>query len=122
MKQKYSFMKSLGYAFEGIAFSIKNNSNFRIQIAVAIIVIIASIFFDVTAFEMGILGTMIILVFVCEMLNTAIEEVVNLIAKDYKIEAKIAKDVGAGMVLLASIGSVIVGILVFLPYIISFFK
>lgn len=117
-----SILKSFGYALEGILFSVKNNQNFRIQIAITIVVILASLAFHINPFEMGILGVMMVLVLVCEMLNTAIEEVVNLIARDYKMEAKIAKDVGAGMVLLASIGSVIVGILVFTPYIITFFK
>lgn len=122
MNNKGSIIKSFGYALEGILFSVKNNQNFRIQIAITIVVILASLAFHINPFEMGILGVMMVLVLVCEMLNTAIEEVVNLIARDYKIEAKIAKDVGAGMVLLASIGSVIVGVLVFIPYIIAFLK
>ncbi|MEK7186167.1 MAG: diacylglycerol kinase family protein [Patescibacteria group bacterium] len=122
MNNKGSILKSFGYALEGILFSVKNNQNFRIQIAITIVVILASLAFHINPFEMGILGVMMVLVLVCEMLNTAIEEVVNLIARDYKIEAKIAKDVGAGMVLLASIGSVIVGILVFIPYLIAILK
>lgn len=122
MKNQSSIIDSFRYAFKGLVFSYKLNRSFRIQIVISILVIIASLFFRISPFEMGILGVMIILVLVCEMLNTAIEEVVNLIAKDYKIEAKIAKDVGAGMVLLASLGSVIVGILVFIPYIAAFIK
>jgi diacylglycerol kinase len=56
------------------------------------------------------------------MINTAIEEVVNLLTNEHKMEAKIAKDVSAGMVLLTAIGAVIVGILVFTPYILKLFK
>jgi diacylglycerol kinase len=71
---------------------------------------------------MGILGVMILLVICAEMINTAIEEVVNLLTNEHRLEAKIAKDVSAGMVLLTAIGSAIVGFLVFTPYILKFFK
>lgn len=89
---------------------------------VALCVILASLFFKVNPFEMGILGVMIILVLVCEMINTALEEIVDLVSSEHRVQAKIAKDVGAGLVLLASIGSLIVGFLIFTPYIIKFFS
>ncbi|MGI0059541.1 MAG: diacylglycerol kinase family protein, partial [Nitrosotalea sp.] len=84
---------------------------------VAILVILASIFFHVDPFEMGILGVMILLVIASEMINTAIEQMVDLITKEHRQEAKVAKDVAAGMVLVAAVGSVIVGILIFVPHI-----
>lgn len=112
--------KSFGYAFEGIFYSLKYNQNLRIHFAIAILVIIASIFFHVTPFEKGILGIMILLVISTEMINTSIEEMADLILKEHSKEAKIAKDVSAGMVLLTAIGSVIVGILIFVPYIMKF--
>src|SRR3990167_10026222 len=113
-----SIVKSFKYAFEGILFSIKHNRNLRIHIVAAFLVILASLFFRVNAFEMGILGVMIVLVICLEMMNTAIEEMVDLIIQEHRQQAKIAKDVSAGMVLVVSTGSVIVGILIFLPYII----
>lgn len=85
-------------------------------------VIVASIVFKVNAFEMGILGVMILLVIVAEMINTAIEEMVNFVTVEHKREAKIAKDVAAGMVLITAIGSIIVGILVFAPHILKLFR
>ena len=115
-------MHSFGYAFGGIKVAFKNNQNIRIHFLVAIIVIIASIVLRVNAFEMGILGVMILLVICAEMINTAIEEVVNLLINEHRQEAKIAKDVSAGMVLLTAMGSVIVGVLVFLPHIIKLIK
>lgn len=117
-----SLVASFKYAFSGILFSLKYNQNLRIHFFTAFLVIIASIFFKVTPFEMGILGVMILLVICCEMINTAIEEMTNLITKEHRVEAKIAKDVSAGMVLLTSIGSVIVGILVFTPHVLQIFK
>ena len=64
---------------------------------------------------------MIVLVISTEMINASIEQMVNLIVTEHRKEAKIAKDVAAGMVLVASIVSVIVGLLILAPYILRFF-
>src|SRR3989344_4173042 len=111
--------RSFGFAFEGIWYTLKHQQNMRIHFLFAILVIIASIYFSVTPFEMGILGVMILLVLCTEMINTALETMVDLIVKEHREEARIAKDVSAGMVLLAVMGSVVVGILIFLPYILK---
>ena len=122
MDSKRSLIHSFKYAFEGVLFSVRHNRNLRIHIAVAVLVIAASVFFRVNAFEMGILGIMILLVICLEMINSAIEEMVDLIIQEHRRQAKIAKDVSAGMVLVASIGSVIIGILIFAPHIVRFFR
>lgn len=116
-KRIIKFSESIGYALEGIHYAFEHNQNLWIHTLVALLVILASIFFRVNPFEMGILGVMILLVISLEMLNTTIEQMVDLIISEHRKEAKIAKDVSAAMVLLASFGSIIVGILVFAPYI-----
>lgn len=116
-----SLVKSFGYAFEGLWHALKYNRNLRIDFLTAFIVILFSLYFHVSPFEMGILGVMILLVISSEMINTAIEEMVNLITQEHRKEAKIAKDVAAGMVLVAATGSVIVGFLIFAPYILKLF-
>lgn len=115
-------IKSFGFAMEGIKYAIEEDQNIKIHLIAAIIVIILSILFNVTAFEMGILGVMILLVLAAEMINTAIENMVDLITKEYHIEAKRAKDVSAGMVLVISIGAGIVGLLIFTPYFLGFIR
>lgn len=112
-------IQSFRHAFAGLFFAYSNNQNLRIHFAIAIIVVIASVFFRVNAFEMGILGVMILLVICTEMINTAIEEMVNFVTQEHQREAKIAKDVAAGMVLVTAIGSIIVGILIFVPHIVK---
>ena len=112
---------SFGYAFQGIKYAWQVDQNIRVHFFVAILVILASIFFHVNAFEMGILGVMIVLVICAEMINTAIEKMVDLITKEYRLEAKIAKDVSSGMVLITVGGSVIVGFLIFAPHILRLF-
>jgi diacylglycerol kinase (ATP) len=122
MINNQSIIDSFRVAFQGIYYALKFNRNIRIHFIAAFLVIIASIYFKVNAFEMGILGVMILLVICTEMINTAIEEMVNLLINEHRQEAKIAKDVSAGMVLLTALGSVIVGILVFIPHIIKLLK
>lgn len=117
-----SLLDSFKHAFAGIYYALKFNRNIRIHFVAAILVIIASIVLKVNAFEMGILGVMILLVICTEMINTAIEEVINLLTSEHRVEAKIAKDVSAGMVLLTAMGSIIVGILVFTPHILKLLK
>ncbi len=122
MLDNKALVKSFKYALEGIYFALSHNQNLRIAFVGAVLVIVASILFKVTAFEMGILGVMILLVVCAEMINTAIEEMVNLITNEHRREAKIAKDVSAGMVFLTLTGSIIVGILIFLPYVLKLFR
>lgn len=113
---------SFKYALEGVHFAFRNNQNLQIHIAIAILVAIMSIVFRINGFEMGILGVIILLVIAAEMINTSIEEMVDLITNEHRKEAKIAKDVAAGMVLVTAVGSIIVGILVFLPHILRLFR
>ena len=115
-------IKSFSYAIEGIEHALINDQNLIIHFIAAIIVIIASIILSVTPFEMGLLGLTILLVIATEMINTASERMVDLITKEHRVEAKIAKDVSSGMVLITAIGSAIIGILIFTPYIMALLK
>lgn len=121
MIHHHKLRDSLRYAWAGIVYSFKNNQNFRIHFIVAFFVIAAAIILHVTPFEMGILGITILFVIGVEMINSAIEEMVDLITQEHRAQAKIAKDVAAGMVLIASFGSAIIGGLIFLPYILRLF-
>lgn len=119
MSYNKSIIKSFIYAFEGVFYALRDNQNLRIHFIVAIIVISVGIFFRVNRFEFGVIGIMILLVIMAEMINTAIEEMVDLIVNEHRKEAKIAKDVAAGMVLVAVVGSVIAGIFIFVPHILK---
>jgi len=112
-------LQSFHHAWAGVVFTVKNNQNIRIHFIIAVLVVIVGFVLNVSAFEIGILGVMILFVFSAEMINTAIEEMTNLITREHRAEAKIAKDVSAGMVLVVSVGAAMVGILVFLPHILE---
>ena len=115
-------IKSFGYAFAGLFYSFKFNQNIKIHILAAVFVVLAGLFLKLTRYEMLGVGFLIVLVISAEMINTSIEEVINLLVNEHRLEAKIAKDVSAGMVLLVAIFAAIVGIFIFLPHIFSLFK
>lgn len=119
-------LKRLGFSFkcalEGIRYALEHNQTLQIHFITALAVMAMSIVFRVNAFEMGILGVMILLVISAEMINTSIEQMTDLITSEHRMEAKIAKDVAAGMVLVIATGSVIVGFLIFAPYIQKLFR
>lgn len=110
-------VRSFNYALEGIVFVLRKDQNMRIHLGVAIVVLVLGLLFGITPFELGLLLVAIAFVLCIEMLNSAIEQMVNLISREHRQEAKIAKDVSAGMVLIAAIASSIIGIYVFAPYI-----
>lgn len=114
-------LRSFMYAFEGVQHAMASDQNLRIHFVIAILVICASLFFRMTPYEMGILGVVILLVIITEMINTAIEKMVDLITKEHRMEAKIAKDVSSGMVFIAAFGSVIIGVIIFTPHILQLF-
>jgi len=122
MNYDRSLFGSVKYACEGIWHAFTDNRNLRIAFLSAALVIVLGLYFQVTTIEMIILLITILLVILTEMINTSIEEMVNLITAERKREAKIAKDVSAGMVLTAVIGSVVLGIYVFAPYIFKLFN
>ncbi len=116
------FYKSFHYALQGINYALQHDQNLVVHFIIACFIILFSMIFDVTPFEMGILGVTILVMISAEMVNTAIEKMVDLITKEHRAEAKIAKDVSAGMVLLTSVGSAIIGILIFLPHVLRLFR
>lgn len=115
-------IKSFGYAIQGLCYSFKHNQNIKIHILIAVVVIIAGFLLKLTRSEFFDVCVLIVLVISSEMINTSIEEVINLLVNEHRMEAKVAKDVSAGMVLLVSIFAAIVGIFIFLPHVLSLFK
>lgn len=110
-------INSFGYAIEGISFAIKTQANFKIQLVIGSASVIFAIVFNFTAIEWIILILTITFVLSAELVNTAIEELVNLSTTEFHPKAKIAKDLSAAVVLIVSILAAIVGLFLFLPHI-----
>lgn len=109
------FIKSFKYAFEGILIGIKEEQNMKIHITIMILVIIFGIMLKINTIEWIICILLFGLVISMELINTAIENTVNLITKEKNQQAKIAKDVAAGAVLVSAIASAIIGLIIFIP-------
>lgn len=114
------FLRSFGYAFEGLKLSIQVDQNIRFHIVVGLLVIAASIFLKVTKSEFLFILFAVFFVLITEMINTSIEEMTNLIRREHSQEAKIAKDVAAASVLLSAIFAAVVGIIILIPRLLIF--
>ena len=114
-------IKSFKYAFEGIFKGIKEEQNLKIHIAIMILVIIFGILFKISKIEWIICIALFGLVISMELINTAIENTVDLITKEKNEQAKIAKDVAAGAVLVSTIAAATIGLMIFVPKILEIF-
>ncbi len=108
-------LKTLSYGFSGIFYTLKHERNMVIHFLVMILVIIAGIVFKITFVEWGVCFVLFALVLSLELMNTALENVVDLVTEEKKAKAKVAKDAAAGAVLVSVLFSVIIGISIFLP-------
>lgn len=106
---------SFKYAFEGIITTIKEERNMFIHFLIAIIVVITGIYVRLSLNEWLICLLLFALVFSLELINTAIENTVDLVTTKKNKKAKLAKDAAAGAVLIAAIFASIIGIIIFLP-------
>ena len=120
--KKPPLYKSFGYAFEGIFTCIRNERNMKIHCAMAVAVVIAGAVFGLTATEWCICLTLFGLVMALELVNTAVESVVDLVTQEKKPLAKIAKDTAAGAVLIAAIMAAMVGLIIFVPKLLAVCK
>ncbi len=117
-----SFFKSQGYARNGIKLIFKNEKNFKVELVIALFVVLAGLFFKIGHFEWIAISLVISMVLISESINSAIEALCDTVSQDFKINVKYAKDVSAGAVLVSALVSVFTGIIIFLPYVIDFVK
>jgi len=118
--RKITFIRSVGFALEGIKASFLGR-NMRIHVFLAVSVVIAGIFFSISTIEWLFVLLCIAGIFVLEILNTAIEKTVDLVTNEFHPLAKVAKDLAAGAVLVYAVYSIIVGIIIFLPKVVECF-
>ena len=108
-----SLLESFNYAFEGIIHVLRTQRNMRIHFMVAAGVLIAAVAIGVTRMELIALLLAIAFVMFAEMINTAIEGAVDVSTTSFDPNAKLAKDIAAGAVLIATVTAVAVGYLIF---------
>lgn len=107
--------RRFGYAFSGLHYALMNEANFRIHTIAALLVVGMGFYFHFSIIEWLFLTLAIGFVFLTEIINTLIEEVVDHLIQEHHEGAKIIKDLGSASVLTAAIISLIMGVLLFGP-------
>ncbi len=109
------FFKAFDYAWSGILHGVKAERNLKFHLLAAIVVIFAGLFTGVSLIEWSIVVLLIGGMLALEMMNAAIERVVDLVTFENHPLAKHAKDLAAGAVLVYAISSVVIGLIIFVP-------
>ncbi|HSH31120.1 MAG TPA: diacylglycerol kinase family protein [Candidatus Saccharimonadales bacterium] len=111
--------KSFYYAIIGISYVFKNERNARIHFLMAILALGLGVALGVSSAELAAIFFAVIIVFVAEIINTAIEKTLDLIDTKRNPQVAIIKDMVAGAVLVAAGGALIIGVVIFWPYVLD---
>lgn len=115
------FLKSVKFAFRGISSIYKTEQNFRFQVFISFFVFFLMIFFKISLKEAIVLILMISFVLIMEIINSAFEKIADMFKPRIHVYAEIVKNIMAGAVLISSLTALIIGIIIFYPYISDFF-
>ena len=110
------FLKGFYYAWQGIIHVLRYERNARAHLLFATLAFILGLYLRVTNAELAAIFFAIIIVFLAEIFNTAIEKTLDLIDSEYNHKIMIIKDMAAGAVLIASVAAAMLGVIIFLPY------
>ena len=117
-----SIRSSFRYALKGLRYVFEHEQSFRIQLVAAIVVLGLIVALDVTRRDTVLLFLVIGLVFTLEILNSAVEVIVDLLKPRMHLYAQVIKDLMAAAVLLASFVALLIGVFVFVPYVVPFLQ
>lgn len=111
-----NLLTSFRYAWAGIVYAVRTQRNFRIHLAIGLVALSLGIVLHIQALEAAIVAITVSAVLVIELINTALESVVDLtVGQTYHELAKIAKDCAAGAVLIAAMAALLVAAFIYLP-------
>jgi diacylglycerol kinase (ATP) len=114
-----SFMSGMMHALHGIKHVVVHEHNARVHLAFAILAFIMGFYLRVSQAELAAVFFAIIIVFLAEIFNTAIERTLDLIDSEENPRIKLIKDMVAGAVLVAAVAAVMIGVAIFTPYIVE---
>jgi diacylglycerol kinase (ATP) len=117
-----AWIRSANFAIEGILQAAKTQKHLRYHFYIAAFVLIASYVLGVTKSEFLFISLAVIIVLAAELLNTAVEAMVDLLSPEQHEKARQAKDIAAGAVLITALGSAIIGYIILFPYITDLFE
>lgn len=110
------FLKSFTYAWQGLVYTFKTQGNFQFHSFAALVAIALAFVLQISTLEWLLVILCIALVLFAELVNTALESLVDLVSPDFHPLAKVVKDVAAAAVLVLAIASLAVGLIIFVPY------
>ncbi len=113
------FLRSLTHAARGILYTIRNERNFQVEIIATSMLLVCMFWLPLTRVEDGILILAAALVLAMELMNTAVERVMDILKPRVHPYARVVKDVTAGGVFVVSLGALSVGLLILLPYLLG---
>ena len=113
-------LRSIRHALEGLLLMLKTQPNARIHLAATIVVVLAGFYYEITAAHWAIITLTILSVWVAETLNTAFEYLCDVTNPEFHPAVKKAKDISACAVLISALGAIIIGLIIFLPYILNY--
>lgn len=116
------FIDSLNCAIDGVLYAARTQKHMRNHFIVAVVVLFLTLLLKVSAVEFILLAISISFVLFAEMMNTAVEVVVDMVTTEFHPVARIAKDVAAGSVLLSVVGAVVTGYFILSGYIFPLYK
>lgn len=108
--------RSLTHAGKGILFTFRNERNFQVEVIFALLVLLFMLWLPVSKYEGLVLILTIVLVLSLELVNTAVERVMDILKPRVHPYARVIKDVMAGAVFVVSLGAFVLGLVIFLPY------
>jgi len=109
------FIRSFKYAQEGARHTLATQRNIWIHLAIGLAVLAAAVWYKLSSVEMALIVLTIALVITTEMINTALEALVDLVKPEHHPAAALVKNIAAGAVLIAALGAVCVGLFIFSP-------
>ena len=112
-RRAQTILESFNFAFEGINHVLRTQRNMRIHFLAAVVVLIAALAVGVSKLELIALLLAIAFVFITEMINSALEQAIDVATTSFDPLAKLAKDIAAGAVLIATVNAIAIGYLVF---------
>jgi undecaprenol kinase len=115
-------LKSFRDASKGVKYVFLQEQNFRLQLIAATVVIVFMFVFDLRKSEMIVVLLLILSVLILELLNSTLEKFVDLLKPRLHYQVEVVKDIMAAMVFVASLGALIVGTIIFWPYLVDLIK
>jgi diacylglycerol kinase len=116
------FIDSVRYAWRGLRYVYAHEQNFRIQLLIAVLVCVLMWFLGMHRGEIVVVCLIILLILLLELLNSAFERFIDILKPRLHFQVEIVKDIMAAAVLIAGFGAVVIGGIIFYPYIIDLFS